>query len=382
MDLDLDSGDDGTSRADPCNEAEVETDSLLQLASDLGDAGETEHSKLNAKVLRARMPAPRPPLASPYEGCTLLAVLPGEMLRQMERKTPKFDVRNQQKSKLKSFKRVRKQLARHLKLKAQKNAQKAKEAKQASDREAKIAAANAKAEAKAASKVAAAKAKAGEKDAAKAAAKSAAMAKATSKAKAKGKASLAVPAVATADATAVTATADATAVATVATAVARAAATSEPEPASEGTIDDILSMIAASDSSAGSTVLAEGIQGIRRPAPSSGLAAGAEQPLPLICVPDALLLLTELAEASKIELATLPAECSPQVASTGKSNYTIKFADGATVCEIQLANRCFRLKRFGSDWKHPCRTFSWSTPSGQSPADAWAEFKSKTGLTS
>ena len=79
--------------------------------------------------------------------------------------------------------------------------------------------------------------------------------------------------------------------------------------------------------------------------PAAGLAAVPGGPEPLIDFEAALLLLPRLSEASKEQIKMLPAECMPTALGMGGANYTLKAHDGGTVCEIQLQNCCFRLKK-------------------------------------
>ncbi len=98
---------------------------------------------------------------------------------------------------------------------------------------------------------------------------------------------------------------------------------------------------------------------------------------PLMDAEAALEFLPRLSEYSQSQLRLLPAECMPTHLGGGTGNYTIKAHDGETVCEIQLANRCFRIKKakvFPDPTVVLCRTIKWT---GRSTFEAWAEYKEK-----
>ena len=71
----------------------------------------------------------------------------------------------------------------------------------------------------------------------------------------------------------------------------------------------------------------------------------------------------------------LPLACFPQAESKGTSNYTLRACEGKLVCEVQLANRCFRAKKTIIEWPEGVyKTISWY---GRDPAKAWVEYTLK-----
>ena len=88
---------------------------------------------------------------------------------------------------------------------------------------------------------------------------------------------------------------------------------------------------------------------------------------------DTVLLMPNLSDDARAQLANLPMACAPQKESSGKFNFSLHSEAGTL--EVQLANRCFRAKKIG-DWADLVKTVSWT---GRDPYDAWIEFKSKSG---
>ena len=76
------------------------------------------------------------------------------------------------------------------------------------------------------------------------------------------------------------------------------------------------------------------------------------------------------------ELKKLPAVVAPSSVGKGAKNYTI-FAPGRNdmSCEVQLANRCFRMRKLHEDQVWPegvSKCVKWAS---QCPFAAWAQFK-------
>ena len=298
-----------------------------------GGIEESPCAARDRQILKARLPTPLPPTA----------VSPAEQLRILEQQTPFMHVKDQAKAKIRSFRKVRRALARRQRLLAEARRLAAREAaaqERASAREA-------AAKVQAAAKELAAQTKAAAKAAAKeAAAKAQELKQAASQTQAAAKQ-------AAAEAKAVAKETAAQFKATRGSSGSSAAAKVNAAAKAVATDHDAKSSSSGLKRIAGGEIVLDA--SIRR-----------------IDVKSAIQLLTGLAEESKLELARLPAVLFPQVASAGKFNYSLRAPGGASHCGVQLRNRCFRSER--GDWPHPVRCISWS---GRDPADAWAEFKSK-----